>query len=147
MQSIPKPALWLGLAGLIPFMYGAATHLAPDLAVTPLAGGAMLRLYGVVILCFMAGVLWGFVARAPQQEWPLYVASVAPALLAFVPAMFAPDLYEGQGGILVVLAGFIILLAIDNWFSGRGLTPDWWMRLRTLLTAIVCICLVVGALA
>lgn len=146
MQGIPKPALWLGLAGLIPFVYGAATHLAPGLAITPLAGTDMIRLYGIVILCFMAGVLWGFAARAPKQEWPLYVASVAPALLAFIPAIFMPSIYEGQGGVLVLLNGFVILLIIDNWFSGRGLTPDWWMSLRTMLTAVVCICLVIGGL-
>ena len=147
MKLIPKPALWLGLAGLIPFLYGAATHLAPDLAFTPLSGGAMIRLYGIVILCFMAGVLWGFAARAPEPEWPLYAVSVAPALLAFVPAMFLPDVYEGQGGTLILLNGFVILLIIDNWFAGRGLTPDWWMSLRTLLTAIVCLCLVIGGFA
>lgn len=147
MQSIPKPALWLGLAGLIPFVYGAVTHLAPGIAFTPLAGAAMIRLYGIVILCFMAGVLWGLAARAPQQEWPLYAASVAPALLAFVPAMFLPDIYLGQGGILLLLNGFVILLIIDNWFARRDLTPDWWMSLRTLLTAIVSLCLVIGGFA
>ena len=147
MQTIPKPALWLGLAGLIPFLYGAATHLAPDLAVTPLSGVAMIRLYGIVILCFMAGVLWGFAARAPEQTWQLYVASVVPALLAFIPAMFLPEIYQGQGGVLLLLIGFVILLGIDNWFAGRGLTPDWWMKLRMLLTAIVCLCLIVGGFA
>lgn len=147
MQNIPKPALWLGLAGLIPFVYGAVTHLAPDIAFTPLAGLDMIRLYGVVILCFMAGVLWGFAARAPGQEWPLYAASVAPALLAFIPAMFMPDIYERPGGVLVLINGFVILLIIDNWFAGRGLTPDWWMSLRTMLTAVVIICLVIGGFA
>lgn len=147
MRRIPKPALWLGLAGLIPFLYGALTHLAPGVAVTPLAGLPMIRLYGVVILCFMAGVLWGFAARAPRQDWRLYAASVAPALLAFVPAMFLPDVYQGQGGVLLLLNGFVILLILDNWFAGRGLTPDWWMSLRTLLTAIVCACLIIGGFA
>ncbi len=147
MKAIPKPVLWLGLAGLIPFIYGALTHLEPRAAFTPLSGVALINFYGVVILCFMAGVLWGFAAWAQRTDWPLYVASVAPALLAFVPALFMPAMYQGQGGVLLLFNGFVILLILDNWFSTQQLTPEWWMSLRTLLTAIVWACLAVGGFA
>lgn len=147
MKAIPKPALWLGLAGLIPFIYGALTHLEPRAAFTPLFGVALINFYGVIILCFMAGVLWGFAASAQRTDWPLYVASVAPALLAFVPALFMPTMYQGQGGVLLLFNGFVILLILDNWFATQQLAPDWWMSLRTLLTAIVWACLAVGGFA
>ena len=71
MTPIPRAALLLGLAGLIPFLWGAASQLFPGLAEvgTATAGprfvGPYVSLaYGTVILSFMSGVLWGFATRA-----------------------------------------------------------------------------------
>ncbi|MEM7269116.1 MAG: DUF3429 domain-containing protein [Pseudomonadota bacterium] len=146
MNDIPRPALFLGLVGLIPFLYGALTHLAPAAAVTPLHGAALLTLYGVIILCFMGGVLWGFAAKAGLGLLH-YAASTAPALIALVPALFWPDIYEGPGGLLVLFNGFVVLILLDNWFATAGWATGWWMRLRVLLTAVVWLCLAIGGLA
>ncbi|MBS8271966.1 DUF3429 family protein, partial [Halomonas litopenaei] len=66
MNTIPRSALLLGLAGLLPFLWGAATVLLPDLAMwgqMTLGGrfiGPYVQLfYGAIILSFMSGVLWG----------------------------------------------------------------------------------------
>ncbi|MEO0918937.1 MAG: DUF3429 domain-containing protein, partial [Pseudomonadota bacterium] len=40
-------------------------------------------------------------------------------------------------------AGFIALLGLDFTFQKQGLAPEWWMRLRLLLTGIVVLCLAV----
>ena len=68
-MSIPRAPLTLGLAGLIPFYWGALTSVAPGLAVwgTEMLGprfvGPYVQVfYGAVILSFMSGVLWGFAA-------------------------------------------------------------------------------------
>jgi hypothetical protein len=87
---IPRAALILGLAGLIPFGFGLATILSPALAEATIraigprfAGQYVLIAYGTVILCFMSGVLWGFTAKGAEHNWTGYALSVAPALWAF----------------------------------------------------------------
>ena len=57
---IPRPALLLGLAGLIPFLWSAATHLSPVLSawaaqfLSPMfLGGYVGLTYGTVFLAFM----------------------------------------------------------------------------------------------
>ena len=91
MTGIPRAALGLGLAGLIPFLWGALTVLRPDLAawgtgaLGPRFVGPYVQLfYGAVILSFMSGVLWGFATRATGRVAAAgYALSVIPALWAF----------------------------------------------------------------
>lgn len=145
---IPRSALLLGLAGLIPFVAAAAViALRPTYPMggfnLPLAGyGQMVMLaYGRVILAFMAGVLWGFAARGNAGFWA-YAASVIPALWVFF-ASFWPDAREPA----TLAIGFAALLVLDWGFARAGLTPPWWMRLRSLLTAVVLACLTVSILS
>lgn len=143
---IPRAALILGLAGLLPFAYGLATLLSPALAEATIrtigprfAGQYVLIAYGTVILCFMSGVLWGFAARGAEQGWTGYALSVAPALWAFFMV--------GGGAtqaLAALLTGFVVLLVIDQQFTIWGLTPRWWMKLRLVLTAGVALCLAGG---
>lgn len=146
MEPIPKSALALGLAGLIPFLWGAASVLSPALAVFgansfgPLFTGTYLSLtYGTVILSFMSGVLWGFATRAEAGEAAMgYGLSVIPALWAFF-------MVNGDPGDAAVnlAAGFAGLLLLDWHFWKQGTAPDWWLRLRIGLTAVVLACLAV----
>ena len=48
---------------------------------------------------------------------------------------------------MVLIAGFLGLLALDFAFSRAGLTPGWWMKLRVLLTSLVVLCLAAGLAA
>ena len=144
---IPRSALFLGLAGLIPFLFGAGLALSPEpnppegtfAFVYPQDAYAILAGYGIVILCFMSGVLWGFATKAGDRQSLCYTLSVIPALWAF----FATGAGATQTA-LVLIAGFIGLLGLDWLFSKWDLTPDWWMSLRILLTAVVVISLAFG---
>ncbi len=147
VQPIPKSALILGLAGLIPFVWGAATALSPDLARTsgqwfgPLFTGTYLSLtYGTVILSFMSGVLWGFATRAEGAEAAIgYALSVIPALWAFFMVNGDP-----ADAAINLAAGFAGLLMLDWHFWKMGTAPDWWLRLRLALTGAVLLCLSVA---
>lgn len=147
MTSIPRAPLILGLAGLIPFLWGAATYLNEPLAAWGAANlgprfvGPYVQLfYGAVILSFMSGVLWGFATKMSGGRAATgYVLSVIPALWAFFMTGGGP---VSAGSNLIF--GFAGLLLIDFAFSQWGLTPSWWMRLRILLTLIVILCLSVG---
>lgn len=144
MTPIPRSALILGLAGLIPFVWGALNVAHPPSLqwdgglLPPMFKGSYVSLtYGTVILSFMSGVLWGFATKATGREAAVgYALSVIPALWAFF-------MVNGQPGDAAVnlAAGFAGLLLLDWSFSRQGLAPDWWMRLRVLLTTIVLVCL------
>ena len=149
MRQIPLTALILGLAGLIPFLWGAANVVYPASGgwagtwLPPMFRGTYVSLtYGVVILSFMSGVLWGFATKAKGAKAALgYALSVVPALWGFImvngdPANAAVNLW----------AGFAGLLMLDWFFAQQGLAPAWWMRLRVLLSVVVLACLAVPIL-
>lgn len=140
MNTIPRSALLLGLAGLLPFIWGAATVLRPDLGQWGQAnlGGRFIGpyvqlFYGAVILSFMSGVLWGFATKATgQMATASYALSVIPALWAFFMTGGGPTTAA-----LNLIVGFLGLLLLDWHFWRLGLAPAWWMRLRSLLTGLV----------
>ena len=146
MTAIPRFPLFLGLAGLIPFLWGAATVISDDLAALGLQflgprfiGPYVQLFYGSIILSFMSGVLWGFATKASgSQAATGYVLSVIPALWAFFMTGGGPT---GAG--MNLIFGFACVLMLDFAFSRWGLTPPWWMALRVLLTAIIIICLII----
>ncbi len=150
LSHIPRAPLALGLAGLIPFAWGALTVLNPALqawgvqALGPrFVGPYVMLFYGAIILSFMSGVLWGFATRADGAVAATgYALSVIPALWAFFMTGGGPT----HAGISLI-AGFVGLLGLDWLFARQGLAPGWWMPLRLLLTAIVVICLAVGVFA
>ncbi|WP_299566415.1 DUF3429 domain-containing protein [uncultured Sulfitobacter sp.] len=144
MHPIPRTPLLLGLAGVIPFVWGALTLLSPaaaDFGISVLGprfiGPYVQLFYGAIILSFMSGVLWGFATKAESNQAATgYVLSVIPALWAFF--------MTGNGPVsasLNLIIGFVGLLLIDFSFWTWGLAPQWWMSLRILLTAIVVACL------
>ncbi len=143
---IPRPALLLGLAGLLPFLWSAATHLSPALAtwagqwLSPMfLGGYVGLTYGTVILAFMSGVLWGFATKTEGREAAVaYTLSVIPALWVFVMVSDASETSR-----IFLAAGFVGLLLLDATFQAWGLAPRWWLRLRVMLTVVVLACLIV----
>ncbi|WP_298937099.1 DUF3429 domain-containing protein [uncultured Ruegeria sp.] len=147
MNGVPKAPLYLGLAGLIPFIWGALTYLNGDLQAwgsntfgSRFVGPYVQLFYGSVILSFMSGVLWGFATKTSgSKAATCYALSVLPALWAFFMTSGGPV----TAG-LNLIVGFAGLLLLDAMFWYWGLAPRWWMKLRILLTAIVVLCLAVG---
>ena len=136
--QIPTAPLWLGLAGVLPFFWGAMSAWNPAIAL-PIAewlgpgfvGRSLQLTYG----------LWGFACKAPKQYEPLFFGlSVLPALwAAFFLASRAPM------QLAALIGGFLVLFGLDVMFFRQGLTPDWWLKLRALLTTLVVICLALAA--
>lgn len=148
MTRIPSSALLLGLAGLIPFLWGASSSASLLLTYMPLSppaaftGASLLAAYGTIILSFMAGVIWGFAAKAGGPWMPLGLAlSTVPALWIF---FFTGQPHGPQ--LIALIFGFMGLLALDLACARKNLTPGWWLPLRLLLTAVVVFCLVIGFL-
>ena len=138
--KIPTGALILGLSGVLPFAWGAVTLLSEEAFNFGIENfgarfvGPLIQLsYGVIILCFMSGVLWGFATKMDEKNGSLgYILSVLPALWAFLSI--------GRGPIsdtISLIVGFLAVLLIDRHFYLLKLTPLWWMNLRTPLTFLV----------
>lgn len=148
MTRIPPAALLLTIAGLIPFVLGALMTLGmfEPSGYTRYLGtdGRLIMLrYGVIILCFMAGVLWGFATKTQgPQATACYVLATLPALWAFLsPGRRADE------ALINLMIGFVAVLILDYAFSRWRLAPEWWMPLRIPVTIVVLICLGVGVWA
>jgi hypothetical protein len=140
ISKIPTGALILGLSGVIPFAWGAVTLISEEAFNFGIENfgarfvGPLIQLsYGVIILCFMSGVLWGFATKMDEKNGSLgYVLSIVPALWAF--------LSMGRGPVsdtISLIVGFLAVLLIDKHFYLLKLTPLWWMNLRIPLTFLV----------
>lgn len=154
MTRIPASALLLTVAGLAPFLFGALLSLGLlDVSAANTEGGSVFLMpsngalvqarYGLVILCFMSGVLWGFATKAQgRQATVCYVLSVIPALWAFLnPGARADE------ALINLMIGFAGVLMLDYAFSRWDLTPPWWMALRVPVTIVVLACLAAGVWA
>jgi len=132
IKQIPAPALWLGLAGLLPFwfpllsMAGVIDWLSADRALLLQLG------YAAIILSFLGGVRWGAALKLPRGplQSTLFVLSVLPSLAAFV-ALILP----ARVGLIVLIVCFLLQGVWDVQSSQRKELPGWFAALRTILTA------------
>jgi hypothetical protein len=139
--TVPPAAKWLGYAGALPFVAGAAATLPFAGPLRPY-GLALLLDYGAIILSFMGGVHWGAaMLRNDNRAGPLG-RSVAASLVALPAALIG-----GAAGLGFLAVGFLGLLVFDEQETRAGRVPQWYPLLRRPLTAIVVACLVVGAAA
>ena len=98
MNKVPRNALILGLAGLMPFVAAALCVLILEPWAHPMVRFAA-QVYAVVILSFLGGVHWGLAMAAGPAgtQGPRLFWSVMPSLIAW-PALFLPPVYSmGRG--------------------------------------------------
>ncbi len=146
--TYPKVPLWLGVAGLIPFV---ALSLA-------LAAGATLPLftdedsmrvalvgYGVAILSFLGGVRWGVALKEDEagdgKANRDFVISVIPALVGWF-AWFQPS----PADLWWLAAAHVLLGLLDYGLACRTIVQEWFGRLRLGLSAVAALSLVLAAL-
>ena len=144
---IPKAALALGWAGVLPFAAGAV-----GLFFVPLAGLSREDLtlpvlgYGAVILSFLGGVRWGAalsIRHEPTQARALALA-VVPSLVAWVAvALHARPLI----GLALLALAHVIQGLVDVRAAAAGELVGWYGRLRVQLASAATAALVVAAAA
>jgi hypothetical protein len=140
---IPRPALLLGWAGVIPFALLTAASVL-DIYPWFLDPRTALRAYGACILSFMGGAQWGVLLPREEGYAPFfrYLVSVLPALLAFL-CLLIPD----TPGLIGLIVGFSALLVYDLSIVRQGLAPRWYASLRIQLTLTVVVLLGIAVLA
>ncbi|MCP5285837.1 MAG: DUF3429 domain-containing protein [Burkholderiaceae bacterium] len=139
----PSPVAWaLGLAGLIPFVVGAAAMRWPALLPWPVPGGAPVALaaYGAVIVSFLGGIHWGLaMSGAGGPSLARLAWGVVPSLLAW-PALLLPPAWS-----LAVLAAALVLCFMVDRRSYAAIGLAGWLPLRGVLTAVAALSCTAGA--
>ncbi|XP_026168699.1 transmembrane protein 69-like isoform X2 [Mastacembelus armatus] len=138
LTQAPKPALYLGFSGLIPFM-SAPLLMASIQAFNPELAYAQV-VYGACIVSFLGGARWGFAIPAgspAQPDWMNLANSVVPSLLAWLALLCRDSIAEGA---LVVIMGLGLSLHYDlTLLPGY---PAWFKAMRTVLTLVATFSLV-----
>ena len=140
---MPTPAIWLGAAGLLPFL---ATALLSWLLPPETRGIALFALaaYGMVILSFLGAVHWGLALAAPRglppNPAPRLGLGVLPALIAWSALLLPP-----VPGLSLLAGAILVTAAVETLAARRGLVPLGYLRLRWVLSLGAALCLLAGA--
>ena len=141
-DQIPRAPVWLGTAGLLPFVVLTSALYALPEGNTPVLL-VWLTAYAAVVLSFVGAVHWGAAMvheRMPEADRGVFMAwSVVPALAGWV-ALLLP----AKTGLLLLAASFAVHYAADRQFAQRFALPRWYLRMRGGLTAVVVLCLVLA---
>ncbi len=145
IRPLPLFAVLLGLAGLLPFIACSigALSLEPNVLNRPLLA---LIAYGATILAFLGGVHWGFALDDGGTPTVLvqrarFGLGVLPSLVGWL-ALLVTFLDLPMAGLLILIAGLIILTLVEGRATRYQLMPRSYMRLRWVLSAGVLGCLV-----
>ncbi|CAL8343738.1 unnamed protein product [Merluccius merluccius] len=138
LAQAPKPALYLGLSGLLPFV-SAPLYMAATGSFCPQVAWAQV-VYGASIVSFLGGARWGFAipeGSPARPDWMNLGNSVVPSLIAWLALLCRDNVTEGA---LLVLMGLGLALHYDlTLLPGY---PAWFKAMRTLLTLVATFSLV-----
>jgi len=116
-----------GLLGLIPFLAPPLIGgLFPDYAAF---AARALALYGGLILSFLGGARWAMAVRQAPVDARIVSLAMIPTLVALAVLLLPAELRAAQLAVLAL--ALLIHGAWDVWSSGL---PDWYPRLRLILT-------------
>ena len=143
--AIPPAPLVLTLAGLLPFVAGAAAiHWFGEDVARQASAKLVLILYAAVILSFLGGVRWG-VEMSAGPERPRFgrlAVSVTGALAGWALAWWAT-----LGGLapsqFLVFSGLFVAHWLWDTLASRDL-PAWYDGLRTIATLGAVAALIAG---
>ena len=132
---------FLGWTGLVPFGLAAlGTHSGVDaLIIYGFLGGTA---YGAVILSFLGAVHWGLAMQDNRNPY-WYLWSITPALFGFTSLL----LLDVEMRVFALIPLFGLAWFVDFQAAKIGLIPNWYMQLRSMLTAGAMISLVAMLLA
>lgn len=142
MISVARLAVFVGLAGLVPFITAVlALFFTPHYS---LAICSWFYWYSAGILAFMAGVYWPIALQHEDRCYPMSpLVSVFFSQLFFIAAgigLLVPSPWKA----LLFTFAFLGLYLVDaRWM--RIYWPAWYLRLRLGLTLTVVVCqLIIG---
>lgn len=141
MIAVARLAIVVGIAGLLPFLAGIlGLFMMPAKSVLIIS---YFYLYSAGILAFMAGIYWPLAMQLENRCYP-----ISPLVTMLLSQVFF--ISAGIGLLLPVAAQIVLytvaymaLYVVDaRWM--RVYWPDWYLKLRLVLTTIVLLCQVVA---
>jgi len=140
--AFPSPAARaLGLAGLLPFIAGAAALVVVDAPGLRVWAGTALTAYGALIATFLGGIHWGLAMLCVQPVTRRLGWGIAPSLLAWV-ALLLP----ASPGLLLLAGLLAACYAVDrSLYASAGLSG--WLGLRLQLSSVAVLSCLLGAWA
>lgn len=137
MIAVARLAIVVGIAGLLPFLaaiFGLFMMPAKSVAII-----SYFYLYSAGILAFMAGIYWPLAMQLENRCYP-----ISPLVTMLLSQVFFVS--AGIGLLLPVAAQIVLytvaylsLYVVDaRWM--RGYWPEWYLKLRLVLTAVVLLC-------
>lgn len=128
------PALLLGLIGLAPFIgcgLAALGTSAADAWLEALIG------YAALVLSFAGGVHWGLVLgeAEPRSPGPRLGLAVVPLVLGWA-ALVCAVLVAFWLALAILIAGYILAIAVEQQGNTRGLLPAHYLWLRWAFTIV-----------
>lgn len=134
----PKPALYLGFSGLIPFISPPLVMAMSELYIPEIAYAQVA--YGASIVSFLGGARWGFAipdGSPAKPDWMNLTNAVVPSILAWIALLFRDSITEAS---LMVIMGLGISLHYD--LALLPTYPSWFKALRTVITVVATFSLV-----
>ena len=129
----------LGLAGLLPFIAGAAALAGLEAPGLRAWAATALVAYGALIATFLGGIHWGLAMRGVQPVSVRLGWGVSPSLLAWMALLLPVNL--GLGLLAALLAA---CYAVDRTlYASAGLSG--WLGLRLQLTSVATLSCLAGA--
>lgn len=133
---MPNRIIAIGLmaSGALPFIAAAIMAVFNFGDVRGIQADQIAVAYGAIILSFLGGIRWGeAIAKGPAAT--LFI-SVLPSLAGFAALLLNTFL-----GTIILIAGFTAQAVWD--FVAPGTLPNWFIRLRMVISAVVIACLMV----
>ncbi|XP_011365907.1 transmembrane protein 69 [Pteropus medius] len=143
LPDSPKPALYVTVAGLIPFvappliMVMTKTYI-PILAFTQMA-------YGASFLSFLGGIRWGFALPEGSPAKPDFLNlanSTVPVVFSWFAFLISERLSEA---IVTVIIGLGIALHIELFLLPHY--PNWFRAMRIVVTLVAFLSFIITLLA
>ncbi|XP_008935891.1 PREDICTED: transmembrane protein 69 [Merops nubicus] len=132
LKDSPKPALYLSLAGLIPFVSVPLAMAIQGTYYPQLVFAQMM--YGAVTVSFLGGMRWGFALpeNSPAKpDWMNLANSTIPPLLACQGLLFN-DISSGTVMLVIALG-----IALHYDISLLPTYPGWFKVLRVVGTVVM----------
>ncbi|XP_074953826.1 transmembrane protein 69 [Phalacrocorax aristotelis] len=140
LKDSPKPALYLSLAGLIPFVSVPLSMAVQGTYYPELAFGQMM--YGAATVSFLGGMRWGFALpeNSPAKpDWLNLANSTVPLLLAWQALLFKDVTHSA---VMLVMA---LGIALHYDIALLPPYPRWFKVLRVAGTVVMVLSLLATA--
>jgi len=160
-SEVPKPYLYFGLAGALPYLGASASTvyfarqaglaaageyvgMDPGVAITMLDQALSVQMtYGAVLLSFLGAMHWGmeFAGYGGRKMYSRLALGAAPVLFAWPTLALQP-----MTALVLQWAGFTGLWWADAKATREGWAPKWYAQYRFYLSILVGTC-IIGSLA